>query len=625
VRSDWRENVLIPSAVALSVSTVAFGFSSPLVVPLRYGATLLIAVLWLVVVLSADRRRGAHANPWFIGGLSGMAAAVMLSALGSPAAQDALTWGFRETTSAPYWIACLVVLAGACSVSINRRVRWGIGLGVAIVATAGLSAVFQRVGGLDQSDTLWGGSNYLGPLCVLVVPVALGLARTTGSRPQRVAWIAAAVAAMTGAIGSGSSTALGAFLVAGMLVTVWRPTLLWIDASHIRLARTIALAIAGIGIGMLLLASTTDLLPGPVESAIRGEVFGVTASQRVELWKVAASAGAARPVIGWGPGVFQYASQGFVTPRMMLAENVVAGMPDPRAVLPADPHSFPLKVFAELGILGLVALGVLVGAWLLSVYRVPPGPERAQDLRAALGIGVIGMAVASLAVPVDPGLGLIGIAFAGLAVTGGATTLDRAVEAKGRPRGAAAKAPGTDALLGPLRWVAVALALVSAVALSVPLWQSVSRVERAFANATDARVLSSQLTEAARLVPGRSMLVYQRLWADANRVGGDLTLDEFRQLFESAPEPARTFAPFTTELVGIVVAQLPSAETYQWADAVLGDAIARAPGYPASYAERARVALLRGDQERARDLLDQVSWARASTRYQDVSAMLESP
>ncbi len=222
-----------------------------------------------------------------------------------------------------------------------------------------------------------------------------------------------------------------------------------------------AVAVALAAAGTTLLATSERGFGGSVEEAVEdftevrrdpvyepGRLLSTTSANRWVWWREAFGAWADRPVHGWGAGSFP------VSRRLYRASPLDV----------QQPHSLPLQLMAETGVIGLAlgggGLALLLAAGVARVREMEDGRER--DLAAALLAAAAAWAVHSLA---DwdwdiPGVTVPALLFLGVLA--------------GRP-----PAPRTSAGVAEpsvARWVALGagcLLLVAAAASAVlPAWSS---------------------------------------------------------------------------------------------------------------------------------------------------------
>ena len=90
-----------------------------------------------------------------------------------------------------------------------------------------------------------------------------------------------------------------------------------------------------------------------------------TVELRPQLYRMAAKAVAARPIVGWGPDGFFAGGMAISTPADASAGRIVALMP-----AGFDPHSLLLLIAASTGIVGLGVFGWF-GAEVVARWRTP--------------------------------------------------------------------------------------------------------------------------------------------------------------------------------------------------------------------------------------------------------------
>jgi tetratricopeptide (TPR) repeat protein len=167
----------------------------------------------------------------------------------------------------------------------------------------------------------------------------------------------------------------------------------------------------------------------------------VSTQSRRMYWEAALDANATAPLVGIGPGAYEY----------WWARNSVPGVPFAR-----DAHSLYVETLAELGIIGLVLLLLAMGAVLAACMRRALGarPERRLVLAPATASCVAFVAFAGidwlweLAVLPVTFLLLVAAIIGPEAMSGAASGADRALEPRPphSPRGRAATRIGLGAL-----------------------------------------------------------------------------------------------------------------------------------------------------------------------------------
>ena len=236
--------------------------------------------------------------------------------------------------------------------------------GVGLFALVQMLFFGERIGRISETayvaSTL-GHSNYAGGYLAMILPLAIALWLEEDRHPR---WgLAATVIIASGLIFTVSQ---GAWLAG--LGGISALIALRLDQSRRALRRIAVVATAGaaaIGAGVVLV---TMAIPHPVE---RVPGFLITAASRGFLWEHALEVGLERPIAGWGPNGFAIQGPLHRSLEDALLEGFVKG---------TDPHSVPLAIFANLGVLGLAAF-VLLFVWVVR-SRI----HRQLDSHLALGI-----------------------------------------------------------------------------------------------------------------------------------------------------------------------------------------------------------------------------------------------
>lgn len=240
-------------------------------------------------------------------------------------------------------VAAGVLLADAFPVPF-RPVAWA--LGIAAGAT-GAYALLQSVG-LDPlgvpvdeyAPSTIGHSNFVGGFLAIALPVVLAL-WATSQGGARIAALVVTVATATGLLLSFSQ---GGWLAAAGALCVYAGGELGTRGSRWRRAGWIAAgAVAAAGVGLVVFSLVRPFHPLVPE----------TVRARGLWWREAVAMGVESPVWGHGPNV--YAIEG---PHHRNAEDALAHDRN----LVSAPHSVPLSLFANHGLLGLAGF-VALGAW----------------------------------------------------------------------------------------------------------------------------------------------------------------------------------------------------------------------------------------------------------------------
>lgn len=249
-------------------------------------------------------------------------------------------------------------------------VRALVGSGAAVAAFGLIQMFFLGATVGAESETGWitstlGHSNFAGGYLALTLPLAVGL--WLDSRTSR--W----GLALTAAIGAALlfTFSQGAWIAAGAGA-------LWLagEMGHERRDWTRWLAPIGLAAGLCLTVGTvlvTMVIDHPY-AKLPG--FLATATSRGFLWETALATAAERPLLGWGPNAF--AIQGPL--HRTVEHGLLLGLTKAE-----DPHSLPLAIWSNLGLVGLAAL-VLVGA---AVVRSSKDSLPVKALKASLVVYVV--------------------------------------------------------------------------------------------------------------------------------------------------------------------------------------------------------------------------------------------
>lgn len=363
--SGWRAHAraLTPADFLLLSWTAAmcighltfFAYSSwtarvvVMLVLLPYGAVQFVRLV-------ARRERGALA--W-----SGFLAVLIVSALMSAAPRVALIGVGGSSQSAAFFmgLACVWAAGRFASRQARRFVEpvligcLGLHLLVGVVQvgfgiSSGPLATFPgRASGLAENPVYFGALMALGAvLCAW----HLYLDRSWS-------WTVALVLAVAGVSLSGSRVAFVSCLVVMFGVALARRPVLW--------RQVVAGAAAG-SVAAYLYSRVVGARTSLERVATSGD------DGRWDVWGFGVQAFLDRPFLGWGPDRFRTAIQGHVSDAFVIQNDAVG------KVGWTDPHSLPLGIAVGSGILGLVALGILV----VVLARTTGGP-----LAAAAGAIVL--------------------------------------------------------------------------------------------------------------------------------------------------------------------------------------------------------------------------------------------
>ena len=387
--------VVLPLAFSWHVAATFFGAK---VFPLYGGAAL--------VVLSAcvSGVRGRLNTGMRVDAAEWLALAFLVwgvvAAVAAAARWTALLGTYNQGTGYLFWAACLAVWATLRRAGLTRRQR-DVVLS-AVVATGvvvGLLALLQvmhwgplqfRMGfrADGRAGSTLGNPVYAGSYMALVALVGLDrLARATGAL-ARSAW-AVGLAVIVGGLLSTLSRAGFLGLVAGAVV--WGVLTLTTSREGDRASRsgvatavTVVLVVALVGQVLVprlhQTPAATKAAAGIDVEAARG--FGA----RPLIWQTAIRAIVDRPILGWGPNSFRFASFRHATAERLRAEP---------GVRDGDAHDLFLEISATWGVPGLVLLLAWVGMVAVGLWRrMRAGPSGGVS---CLGLGALASFVVSSA------------------------------------------------------------------------------------------------------------------------------------------------------------------------------------------------------------------------------------
>jgi O-antigen ligase len=345
----------------------------------------------------------------------------------------------------------------------------------------------------NQSGTLMGG---LGVAATAAAAVLWSRTPGKGARPVRGAVLVAGVVAGTALAGAWLSGSRGAVIAAGI----------GLAAVVLGLARGGSLRRAAPALAGVLLAAAVVVigLESMVQSdagqplATRDQSAAGNLSERFGYWEAAAGMAKSRPLTGWGPGSYRWAS--------------VPHYPD-HTGLSSSAHNEYLEVLGESGLVGagpvwlaLIALALLTGAAILRPsYHDQADSRHAGALAAAGAVVVLGVH-AGLDFDWDYPLLL------GLLVMGGAVLWAgrSGPTPDGAPALSSAARPGLTAAAagGALLLCGVAIAGAVGTAHGDPAWELNRRLagSMAAARAGDLPAARAHIVAARRWNPGAPSL-----------------------------------------------------------------------------------------------------------------------
>lgn len=489
------------------------------------------------------------------------------------------------------WASALSVFLMASKLPFGRDVRRGLVavllLGLVPLALASSQLVVGR--GPDESLTVFGNSNYFVSVMTMLIPIALGLARTSRSARNRVMWRLYSAAVAVVVLLSG--TLVGLLIVPLTLLLTFSvdPALFWQVGRYSKALRVAAGTVVGLVVLGLLVASVPFLNAGRVNSDSVA-ALGLNVRTRADMWHGAQRMFFERPVLGYGPGGFKLKSISYIDPWDMGA----VAPSEPLDVSPASPHSIVWTAATTFGVVGVVALCVLLALWLRTLARSEDSSGPARSLRMSLAAAFIGYAITLLTVPISPAQGLFPAAVAGLSIASSRREVVRRVSEHGAAR-AAFVAGGV---------IALALA-ASSMAAYLTFWSLDSE---------DAAGSLNHLERAKSLQPGDPLYRFRSY--------------EYRLLTASSPQEAAlargqfmdetgVLMEYAPGLVGLAQLSMDEAARsgrtdLSWERQLLIEARAISGDFPNLLAEEIRVAGMSGDPVGLRSALEAARPYRSS-------------
>jgi O-antigen ligase len=311
-------------------------------------------------------------------------------------------------------LLCALIVGWATTRETRERPLRAAGIAAILTALFGLAQAMTGIGlqhawrvfdaGITRINSTYTDPNALAAFYALVTPVLAGLAmRTAGWR--RVGWAAGTALVFVAVVMTAGRAGLAA-LAAGMLVMAWlalRHDLDAIDPSNLvrcharRLVRGSVLALGSLLMGLVLLGTALDVRHEQQTSYLHTWLYTFNLRQpadaiakgRIAVWQVALAMVRERPLVGQGVGQAPVQFE-----RMRSAVGIESLPRDARL----SPHNTYLLVTAELGLLGLAAFLLMLGAVVFGV-RAPGNLRRREAVTwpvAGLAGGLVGYALTML-------------------------------------------------------------------------------------------------------------------------------------------------------------------------------------------------------------------------------------
>jgi O-antigen ligase len=551
-------------------------------IPMAKAFQLGTAGIWLVAFglgLAAWERPDRRV----LWGLGAMGAAVAVSYLINGSLAAVAFYDLFAQMPLLQWLAFIVVFMLAAGMRMDRA-RLGLSLGIVVGLGAALSVVMSYQQLTMGGSGVFGSTAYSITALAPLIPIGVGLAAADrGAR--RAGWLAAAaVVAASLAVFSGSTMgALATVFALAASIAVW-PAFSSKTGLWSRLMRIAGVVVGGLMIAAILFAQIPALSgvwinPTSLRSLDRNTVA------RVYLWQGAEGMVAKRPFFGFGPSGYRLHAAEFLGPEALQYGPDKKGNADPTVYSPQSPHSVFWEIATRLGLLGLLAFGMMAATWVMVVVGRARTPGDDGALRVALAAGFATAVFVLLVNPVHFAIGLFAAVAAGLAVA--------PVAAGKAPTGKPGKPDETTGRVFRIVSLTAGIAVLVAAAW---LYVGESRVygsgsgdpERTIADSRAALGIVAGHPLAMRLLLENELLV-------ATDVPRALAA---QRAVDAAPGYMREYAP---NLVNFAAYSLAQAERtgrrdLSWEARQLATAAALLPEIPSLAAERLHLAVLSGDR-----------------------------
>jgi hypothetical protein len=543
---------------------------------------------------------------WIDYSILGLAVVVLVSSLTSASPAQALTWGAeRSYMGAPSWLALLVVFLTAARVRLGRRVQSALRFALIPSPIFAMWAIVQVLRGQAVSGGFMN-TDWFGPVMLMSIPLALIEVRAArGSAVKQSLWAALTLVNFIAAVaGRSSSAAQATAVVLVCAVVLLVPDLVGLRAGLPRKVAGITAAVV-LAIGTLLVAMVLVVpgsVPGSIGARLDSALHSTNARSRVFMWGTAVAVFRDSPIVGVGPDGFQLASQSHIPDGLIAAggsEGVGFG------ALIRDPHSVPMLLLAEFGLVGMLGFGLLAVVWTRALLRRRAGDPRSASVRTAYALSFGAFALPGLFVPWS-------VVFAALpALVGGLAV------APSQPTGEGDKAAGAlrKALSHVWRSPWVAASVAGAVTL-LALWLGVAAISgesllRQLDTYPTADKAVAILDQAITWQPTRPYLRYQLLRQEGLAAENDnAAMATYRKHVDGARREVLASGGYMAQLAQPALdhaQETSDTASLAWAENLLGRAALLSPNHPDVVLESLHAALLAGDIVLAEQLSQRVS------------------
>ena len=359
VSASGAAGVVLPVLLVGALFMLAYGGGGRDLESLSLAQTLIFAAAGVASAIGLSRANGA------LRGLAGIAAAVALT----------LFWTVRPESTVRQlllWLSylgvCLILTSSLRTTTAARRFADTVLL---IGGLASLFGLFLFWGSGDTVGRLYSSfyaANTFAAFLLLMLPLALArLSCATKPREIFDFGFVAALLATSLQLTSSRGAWFALIGVAPLMVLVLRPP------SWAMVVRRLAVVALLSVVAVALLTSAPPKVVGRTSQLL--ESGNRSVGDRIEYWLNALDIFKDHPVTGTGAGTF-----GYVLARYQRSILVYA----------QDPHNIYLQTAAEMGLIGLAALGALLaaiaGLWLRALRRFPTGEE--HGIAAGIGLSL---------------------------------------------------------------------------------------------------------------------------------------------------------------------------------------------------------------------------------------------
>jgi len=339
---------------------------------LARALALSLLLVAMIVFLERPSRRRALLRP--AGAALPLALALIAATLASVDGRASL-WGSHERQQGLITLLSYLLLFAATAGLVETGVHWD-RLARALVWSSTPVVLYGLAQALRLDPLHWrsdsasavlstlGRSNLLGSYLVLVVPLTAALAMPPDRRHQYLPLLAAQLVCLL------LTRARAAYL--GVAVAALVGAALWVaDGSRLRLRHLLSLAA---GLSPLLSLALTVVVVRLTPIAERLTALGGSNAARVAIWTAALPLLGDRPLLGYGPETLAPLFARVFPPPLVYYQG--------RNVYVDRAHNLGLDLTLNAGLVGLLALGVLLG-WALWRLWSPPADTLHTFARAA--------------------------------------------------------------------------------------------------------------------------------------------------------------------------------------------------------------------------------------------------